>query len=154
MKNIKNYTQFINENATSDVDINDLVEGIFNDIKEKFDISNFKKKANNIGVLEYEYKTSKDDKIKITSDSFFIENDKVEIDKKLFDKIRQFFNDIATKEPELLSDKKYSDIVNKYKNKYIKKDIKEVDDKEEKDDVDDEISDDEDTSTDDDEENN
>ena len=122
MKNIKNYTQFIKENVSNDeIDINDLVEGIFDDIKEKFDIANYKKKANNIGVFEFEYKTSKDDKIKITSDGFFIENDKIEIDKRLFDKIRAFFVDISTKEPALLSDKKYSDIIKKYKNKYIKK---------------------------------
>ena len=122
MKNIKDYNQFIKENLSNDeIDINDLVEGIFDDIKEKFDISNYKKKANNIGVFEFEYRTSKDDKIKVTSDGFFIENDKVEIDKRLFDKIRAFFVDISTKEPSLLSDKKYNDIIKKYKNKYIKK---------------------------------
>ena len=121
MKTIKNYDDFVNENQNNKKEVEELVENIFNNIKDNFDIDNFKKKPNAIGVFEYEYKTDKKDKIKITNDKFYIENDLIDISRKLFDKIRNFFIEIAATEKELIEDKKSKELLKKYQKKYTKK---------------------------------
>lgn len=148
MKTLKYYNDFINENLNNKKEVEELVSVIFDEIKADFNIENFKKKANSIGIHEYEYTTSKNDKLKITQDKVYINNDELEISEKLFSKMKEFFKDIEENEENLKIDKKSKDILDKYKKKYIKKYHKEKDediDEEDTNDTKDEDTDEQDT---------
>lgn len=144
MKNVKNWNEFTNEgkffsNIRSSIskklkqgELDDVVQGILDDIQSNFDISKLKKSVRNQerSLPGYDYITSKGDKIKSTISSLCL-NDKDwilddDVNPHYLSDIYDFLNDkFKNIEEEIYRSKvksKRTNIRDKYNDKYISDD--------------------------------
>ena len=135
MKNVKNFDEFINEGVFSKQDdIKDILDGIYYDIKNNFNPSkisrndgNYSFYSNEIEKYVISYTTSKDDDIKIlsnTADLLFINDDRIENKacEKITKLLRNKLKDIE-KEKQIFNKKNINNELTKKYSKYKLDDI-------------------------------